>query len=142
MSRPPIATVLASVGAAVGALPFAVFALFGAPFLLFVLVGILQMPWTWDGDPDDVREAAVLLQGGLLVVGFPVLLVTAVVRLLARRDRLMLLACVPVTPAMIGLVVLAEGWNLGLLVFVFPLAASLTVLWPSVGGWVAVPAAA
>jgi hypothetical protein len=145
-SRPPIAAILAGVAAFAGAVPLAAVALGGALWGVFILAGIIRLPWTWGGDPLVVLQLAASLQGGLLVVGFPFLLVTAAIRLLAGRDRLMLVVCcLPVTLVVVWslLIVLAGGWvNPWLFALLGPAVAPLFALWPSVGGWVAVRAPA
>ena len=140
--RPPLAAILAGVAAIVGGLPLAVPALLGVPFLMFVLARIVQLPWTGGGDPAEVLEAAVLLEGTLVVVGLPILVVIAVIRLLANRDRLLLVCFLPVTLGVLGVVVGTQGWNDGLLALLGPLVASLLALSSEVDEWAAVPAPA
>ena len=141
-SRPPVAAILAGVVAIVGALPFGVVALLlGAPVIAMVLVGIGKLPWT-GADPGGVLELAVALEGSLLAVGYFSLLVTAIVRLLVHRDRLLLLVTgLPLTLAIGVLVCLTNGWN-SLFAFLAPVVASLSALWPSVDEWVSVRAPA
>ena len=141
-SRPPVAAVVAGVVAIVGALPFGIAALFGALVLAGAVVGIIGLPWTGPRDPGEVLQFAVALEGSLLAVGYFALLVTAIVRLLAHRDRLLLLVTgLPLT-LVVGVVVsLTNGWTSSF-VFLGPVAAALVTLWPSVDEWVSVRAPA
>ncbi|MGY1803950.1 hypothetical protein ACI78T_11785 [Blastococcus sp. SYSU D00922] len=87
--RPPAAVVLAAACAVVGAVPAAFFSLLGVPLLVGILLEVVLRPRRLAGDPGELLERVVLLEGCLIGVGFFVLLVTAVVRLLTNRDRLL-----------------------------------------------------
>jgi hypothetical protein len=135
-SRPPMAAVLTGVVAIISAIPAAFAAAIGVALQAGVLVAVVRLPWTW-GDPGEVAQLAVVLEGALLAVGYFSLLGTAIVRLLAHRDRLLLLVTgLPLT-LVIGVVVsLTNGWSA--LILLGPVAAALIALCPSVGSWVSV----
>jgi hypothetical protein len=127
----PTAAIVSGVGALLGVLPAALFALFGAFFLIFALAGIVR---------GQVLLSLGLAQLCLFAVGLPVLLVLGAVRLLRGRDRLLLvLSCLPVTLFAVGwLVTPGEIINPWLLLLLLgPAVAPLFALAPSVGRWLA-----
>jgi hypothetical protein len=137
-SSPPAAVVMAGAAAILGAIPGVFAAFMGAFWLLLFVAGIVRLPWTEGGDPGEILMLPVLAQLSLFAVGLPVLLVLGAVRLLGRRDRLLLVfACLPVTLfALWRLVTLDESGNAWLLLLVLgPAVAPLFALAPSVRRW-------
>jgi hypothetical protein len=138
-SSPPAAVVVAGVAAIVGAVPGVFAAFMGAIWLLVFLAGIVALPWTEGADPGEVLMMPVLTQLCLFAVGLPVLLVMGAVRLLGRRDRLLLVfSCLPVTLFAVWRLLMASAGdgNAWLLLLVLgPAVAPLFALAPSVRRW-------
>jgi hypothetical protein len=138
-SSPPAAAVAAGGAAIVGAVPGVFAAFLGASWLLVFVAGIVAQPWTESADPGEVLMMPVLVQLSLFAVGLPVLLVMGAVRLLARRDRLLLvLACLPVTLFAAWRLLMASAGNGTpwlLLLVLGPAVAPLFALAPSVRRW-------
>lgn len=138
---PPAAAVLAGVGGLVAAIPGIVVVLMGFSWLSYMLPGILRLPFTHGGTPAQLAIQMLLVQGAVLAVGLPVLVVLGAIRLLTRRDRWMLIGSgLPLTLfgawQLLGAVTLGgNAWPL--LLLLGPAVAPLFALAPSVGRWLA-----
>jgi hypothetical protein len=137
---PPAAVILAALTSLIGLVPALIVLVVGLPWFLLLLAGVFRLPFSEGADPAEVLMQAVLLQGSLLAVGLPVVMLCGVVGLLKRRDRtLLIVSYLPATALASWSVYdqLVRGGTSGwiALVLLAPASAPLVALLPSVGRW-------